>query len=117
MQPYLCPFCLLMQQVLTQLLLLLKARTDPCVLVCIGSDRNYIVLLHRPKFSHSSDRNEPLGTHRMLPLPCDSKASYQLLIPTCHTRHFLSPPIMLMQLEFHKSNLSSKKVNKFTLSN
>lgn len=48
---------------------------------------------------------------------CDGKASYQLLIPTWHTRHFLSPPVMLMQLEFHKSNLSSKKVNKFTLYN
>lgn len=48
---------------------------------------------------------------------CDGKASYQLLIPTHHRRHFLSPPVMLMQLEFHKSNLSSKKVNKFTLYN
>lgn len=48
---------------------------------------------------------------------CDGKAGYQLLIPTHHTRHFLSPPVMLMQLEFHKSNLSSKKVNKFTLYN
>lgn len=117
MQPYLCLFCLLMQQVLTQPLLLLKARTGLCVLVCIGSDRNYIASLHRPNFSRSSDGNEPLETHRMLPLLCDSKASYQLLIPARHTRHFLSPPVMLMQLEFHKSNLSSKKVNKFTLYN
>lgn len=115
-QPYLRLYCLLTHRVLAQPLLLLKAVTGLCVQVCIWSDRNYTVRLHRPNFLHSSDRNEPLETCRMLPLLCDGKASYRLLIPTPHTRHFLSP-VMLMQLEFHKSNLSSKKVNKFTLYN
>lgn len=62
MQPYLCPYCLLMQPVLTQPLLLLKATTVLCFLVCIWSDRNYTDSFHRPNFSHSSDGNEPLET-------------------------------------------------------
>lgn len=115
MHPSLCPYCLLVQQVLTQPLLLPKVVTGWCVNEVTGITQ-----------SHSTDQTFHAALIEMSPwglAGCclcsvrlrDGKASQQLLIPTHHTRHFLSPPVTLMQLEFHKSNLSSKKVNKFTL--
>lgn len=94
MQPYLCPNCLLMQPVLIHSPCSCWKPQLSCVLWFVYEVTAVTVSLHRPNFSHSSGRNEPLGTQDAARALWDSVMAKPAT--SCSSQHIIGDTFYLL---------------------